>query len=93
MKREEIKNDISIKSRIDTTTLTDEQLKIIDFVIDYSFTFVIRRLDLDIVVASVGYFESTSRLDRGFLSYSTPYSTCYCLKRRCHSNQRTTRDR
>ena len=37
MDKEEIKNDISIKSRIDTTTLTDEQLKIIDFVIDYSF--------------------------------------------------------
>jgi hypothetical protein len=35
--KEEIKNDISIKSRIDTTTLTDEQLKIIDFIIDYSF--------------------------------------------------------
>jgi hypothetical protein len=37
MDKEEIKNDISIKSRIDTTTLTDEQLKIIDFIIDYSF--------------------------------------------------------
>jgi hypothetical protein len=37
MEKEEIKNDVSIKSRLDTTTLTDEQLKIIDFVIDYSF--------------------------------------------------------
>jgi hypothetical protein len=37
MDKEEIKNDISIKSRLDTTTLTDEQLKIIDFIIDYSF--------------------------------------------------------
>jgi len=37
MDREEIKNDISVKSRLDTTTLTDEQLKIIDFIIDYSF--------------------------------------------------------
>ena len=37
MDKEEIKNDISIKSRIDITTLTDEQLKIIDFIIDYSF--------------------------------------------------------
>jgi hypothetical protein len=37
MDKEEIKNDISIKSRIDTTILTDEQLKIIDFIIDYSF--------------------------------------------------------
>jgi hypothetical protein len=37
MDKEEIKNDISVKSRLDTTTLTDEQLKIIDFIIDYSF--------------------------------------------------------
>jgi hypothetical protein len=37
MDKEEIKNDVSIKSRLDTTTLTDEQLKIIDFIIDYSF--------------------------------------------------------
>jgi hypothetical protein len=37
MNREEIKNDTSVKSRINTTTLTDEQLKIIDFIIDYSF--------------------------------------------------------
>jgi hypothetical protein len=31
----EIKNDISVKSRLDG--MTDEQLKIIDFIIDYSF--------------------------------------------------------
>jgi hypothetical protein len=37
MDKEEIKNDISVKSRLDTTKLTDEQLKIIDFIIDYSF--------------------------------------------------------
>jgi hypothetical protein len=37
MNREEIKNDISVKSRINATTLTDEQLKTIDFIIDYSF--------------------------------------------------------
>jgi len=37
MDKEEIKNDISVKSRLDATTLTDEQLKIIDFIIDYSF--------------------------------------------------------
>jgi hypothetical protein len=37
MDKEEIKNDISVKSRLDSTTLTDEQLKIIDFIIDYSF--------------------------------------------------------
>jgi hypothetical protein len=37
MDKEEIKNDVSIKSRLDTTTLTDEQLKIINFIIDYSF--------------------------------------------------------
>lgn len=35
MTREEIKNDISIKSRLDG--MTDEQIKIIDFIIDYSF--------------------------------------------------------
>jgi hypothetical protein len=35
MNREEIKNDISVKSRL--AGMTDEQLKIIDFVIDYSF--------------------------------------------------------
>jgi hypothetical protein len=32
---EEIKNDISVKSRL--VGMTDEQLKIIDFIIDYSF--------------------------------------------------------
>ena len=37
MTREEIKNDISVKSRLDAITLTDEQLKVIDFIIDYSF--------------------------------------------------------
>ena len=37
MTREEIKNDISVKSRLSGMTLTDEQLKIIDFIIDYSF--------------------------------------------------------
>ena len=37
MTKEEIKNDISVKSRLDTTRLTDEQLKIIDFIINYSF--------------------------------------------------------
>jgi len=37
MDKEVIKNDISVKSRLDATTLTDEQLKIIDFIIDYSF--------------------------------------------------------
>ena len=31
----EIKNDISVKSRL--VGMTDEQLKIIDFIIDYSF--------------------------------------------------------
>ena len=35
MNREEIKNDISVKSRL--TGMTDEQLKIVDFIIDYSF--------------------------------------------------------
>lgn len=35
MTREEIKNDISVKSRL--ANMTDEQLKIIDFIIDYSF--------------------------------------------------------
>ena len=35
MNREEIKNDISVKSRL--VGMTDEQLKIIDFIIDYSF--------------------------------------------------------
>ena len=35
MTREEIKNDISVKSRL--AGMTDEQLKIIDFIIDYSF--------------------------------------------------------
>jgi len=35
MNREEIKNDISVKSRL--AGMTDEQLKIIDFIIDYSF--------------------------------------------------------
>ena len=33
--KEEIKNDISVKSRL--VGMTDEQLKIIDFIIDYSF--------------------------------------------------------
>jgi len=31
----EIKNDISVKSRL--AGMTDEQLKVIDFIIDYSF--------------------------------------------------------
>ena len=31
----EIKNDISVKSRL--VGMTDEQLKVIDFIIDYSF--------------------------------------------------------
>lgn len=35
MEKEEIKNDISVKSRL--AGMTDEQLKIIDFIIDYSF--------------------------------------------------------
>ena len=35
MTKEEIKNDISVKSRL--AGMTDEQLKIIDFIIDYSF--------------------------------------------------------
>lgn len=35
MTSEEIKNDISVKSRL--VGMTDEQLKIIDFIIDYSF--------------------------------------------------------
>ena len=35
MTREEIKNDMSVKSRL--VAMTDEQLKIIDFIIDYSF--------------------------------------------------------
>jgi hypothetical protein len=35
MDKEEIKNDISVKSRL--AGMTDEQLKIIDFIIDYSF--------------------------------------------------------
>lgn len=35
MKTEEIKNDISVKSRL--AGMTIEQLKIIDFIIDYSF--------------------------------------------------------
>ena len=35
MDREEIKNDISVKSRL--AGMTDEQIKIIDFIIDYSF--------------------------------------------------------
>ncbi len=32
---EEIKNDMSVKSRL--VGMSDEQLKIIDFIIDYSF--------------------------------------------------------
>lgn len=36
MTREEIKNDISVKSRLKYIT-DEEQLKIIDFIIDYSF--------------------------------------------------------
>ena len=35
MDKEEIKNDISVKSRL--AGMTDEELKIIDFIIDYSF--------------------------------------------------------
>ena len=35
MEKEEIKNDISVKSRL--VGMTDEQLKVIDFIIDYSF--------------------------------------------------------
>ena len=35
MTAEEIKNDISVKSRL--VGMTDEQLKVIDFIIDYSF--------------------------------------------------------
>jgi hypothetical protein len=35
METKEIKNDISVKSRL--VGMTDEQLKIIDFIIDYSF--------------------------------------------------------
>jgi hypothetical protein len=35
MTPEEIKNDISVKSRL--VGMTDEQLKIIDFIINYSF--------------------------------------------------------
>ena len=35
MEEEEIKNDISVKSRL--VGMTDDQLKIIDFIIDYSF--------------------------------------------------------
>ena len=35
MEEEEIKNDISVKSRL--VGMTDEQLKIINFIIDYSF--------------------------------------------------------
>lgn len=37
MTRDEIKNDVSVKSRLDAVSLTDEQLKVIDFIIDYSF--------------------------------------------------------
>jgi len=37
MEKEEIKNDISVKSRLDAVRLTDEQLKVIDFIIDSSF--------------------------------------------------------
>lgn len=35
MTSEEIKNDVSVKSRL--IGMTDEQLKIVDFIIDYSF--------------------------------------------------------
>jgi hypothetical protein len=35
MDEEEIKNDVSVKSRL--VGMSDEQLKIIDFIIDYSF--------------------------------------------------------
>ena len=35
MEKEEIKNDISVKSRL--VGMTDEQLNIINFIIDYSF--------------------------------------------------------
>jgi len=35
MNREEIKKDISIKTRLNIMTI--EQLKVIDFIIDYSF--------------------------------------------------------
>ena len=37
MEKEEIENDISVKSRLDAVRLTDEQLKVIDFIIDSSF--------------------------------------------------------
>ena len=37
MEKEEIKNDISVKSRLNGVKLTDEQLKVIDFIIDSSF--------------------------------------------------------
>ena len=37
MEKEEIKNDISVKSRLDAVRITDEQLKVIDFIIDSSF--------------------------------------------------------
>ena len=35
MDEEEIKNDVSVKSRL--VGMSDKQLKIIDFIIDYSF--------------------------------------------------------
>ena len=35
MNSQEIKNDISVKSRL--VGMTDEQIKVIDFIIDYSF--------------------------------------------------------
>lgn len=37
MNKEEIKNHISVSSRLNIATLTEEQSKIIDFIIDYSF--------------------------------------------------------
>lgn len=37
MTQEEIKNDISVSSRLNTATLTEEELKIINFITNYSF--------------------------------------------------------
>lgn len=37
MTQEEIKNAFEVKSRLNTSSFTEEELKIIDFIINYSF--------------------------------------------------------
>lgn len=37
MTQKEIKNTLEVKSRLNTSSFTEEELKIIDFIINYSF--------------------------------------------------------